>query len=243
VRPPPRVPLLLAVALIALAAPLEAAADPEGSIPTEESEPGADGVRPRRADEPGLTPRHEAARRRRQAPGAVAPAPPAFRIDLGFGWASLLVDPDVGQGFGGGIFAAWGLDRRVGIEIFTFFAKNDYTNTLSLLGTSFVSGGVGAGPLIQLTRPGGRFVVTLDFGMGAYAVFPIVFAATWSLGISMGATVAVHITRNFALALRLRYHLFNLVRVSGPELVDLKAFLPVGVIDRLDLPLSVELCF
>jgi hypothetical protein len=168
-----------------------------------------------------------------------APSPedlPAFRLELGFGYASLLVDPDVQEGLGGGMYLAYGLHKRFGVELTAFFSKNAFEDLLGSIGTSFLAGNITLGPIFQVTPPGSRVSVTLDLGMGTYLVVPIFQESVWTLGFSGGATFALHVTDWFGVGLKCRYHLFNLATISGPELFDLKAFMKIGVIDRLEIP-------
>jgi hypothetical protein len=172
--------------------------------------------------------------------GVLSTAPgtslPMFRLEVGFGYSSLLVDPDVGGGYGGGFFFAWGLHHRLGVELTVFFTSNSFTGQLGSYGASFMAGNITVGPILQLTRPGSRFSITADLGLGAYIVVPVLQENTWSLGISGGLTFGLRFTRWFGIGVKLRYHLFNLARISGPEYRDLKSFNTVGVVDRLEIP-------
>ena len=168
---------------------------------------------------------------------------PAFRLEFGFGLSSLVVDPDMDQGMGGGLYLAYGLHRRVGVELTAFFGRNKYNGTLGSYGASFLAGDVTLGPVFQLTRPGSRFSVTADLGLGAYVVVPFLQDSEWSLGISGGLTLGLRVTRWFGIGVKGRYHLFNLARIAGPELRDMKALMKVGVIDRLEIPFYVAFYF
>ncbi len=191
------------------------------------------------AEEPGLRlelagPDASVARRIREP---AAPAGPRFRLDFAFGLSSLLVDPDVGEGFGGGLSLTYGLHRRVGVELTLFFGQNPYDGKLGSFDVSFLAGNISLGPTIQLTSPGSRFIVTADLSLGSYLVVgrPIQ-EDSWSLGVAFGMTLGLKLTRWFGIGIKPRYHLFNLARLGGGELKDLKSFTKVGVIDRFELP-------
>jgi hypothetical protein len=185
-----------------------------------------------RADEPGGTVERQPSIRSVPAASNI----PAFRLELGFGLSSLVVDPEMEQGIGGGLYLAYGLHRRVGVEVTGFFGRNKYGGTLGTYGASFLAGDIALGPIFQLTRPGSRFSVTADLGLGAYVVVPFLQESVWSLGLSGGVTLGLRLTRWFGVGLKVRYHLFNLARIAGPELKDMKALMKVGVIDRLEIP-------
>jgi len=195
----------------------------------QEDEPGLG----TRADEPGLLTFLEENMRVTEGPSS---SQPPFRLEMAFGYSSLLVDPDVGSGYGGGLYFAYGLNRRIGVELTTFFSRNFYEGQLGSFGTSFLAGNLTLGPIFQLTRPGSRLTITIDTGIGGYLIVPIFQESLWTLGISGGATLAFRLTRWFGIGLKWRYHLFNLARLSGPEFKDLKAFMKVGVIDRMEIP-------
>lgn len=162
---------------------------------------------------------------------------PAFRLELAAGWSSLLIDPDVGEGYGGGFFAAWGIHRRLGVELSVFFSSNPFEGALGKVGYRFLAGNVTMGPIIQLTRPGSRFMVTVDLALGAYLIVPVLQDSRWTLGFSGGLTIGYRIARWFGLGLKWRYHLFNVARLAGPEdYYDVKSLQKVGVIDRMELP-------
>ncbi|MCA9668134.1 MAG: hypothetical protein KC503_21195 [Myxococcales bacterium] len=210
--------LLAVLLLLTTLAPRSARAD----------EPG-EGI----ADEPGISATLEVPKRDL----------PMFRIDLAFGFASLLEDPDVKQGYGGGINAAWGMHNRVGIEANIFVSNNNYSGDLGSIGSTFLSGNISAGPFVQLTRPGSRLYVTAEALLGAYMIAPAVQETIWTLGIGFGMSLGYRITSWFGIGVRVRYHLFNLANISGPELRDIKAFMKVGVIDRMEIPAYVAFYF
>jgi hypothetical protein len=192
-------------------------------------------------DEPG--PAAELQRAATAESGARGPRLPAFRLELAFGYNSLLVDPDVGHGFTGGLYFAWGLHRRVGAELSVAFSKNPYEGLLATLGADFWSGNITAGPIVQLTRPGSRISVTIDTGMGVYLVAPILQESVWTFGLSMGLTASIHLTRWLGLGVKCRYHLFNLANLSDHDLRDPKALMKVGVVDRLEIPVYLAFYF
>lgn len=195
-------------------------------------EPGAEAL----LDEPGLTVRDVPSAR-------VSSKLPMFRLELAFGYSTLLVDPDIGQGYGGGLFFAWGLHRRFGAEASIFLTNNPFTGPLAKIGNSFLAGNIDLGGLVQLTRPGSRFSLTVDAGFGFYLIVPVLEANSWTFGLYTGLTFAIHITRWFGIGVKCRYHLFNLATVSGPEYMDLKSFTKVGVVDRLEIPAYLAFYF
>ncbi len=170
-------------------------------------------------------------------------SPPNVRLELGFGWSSLLVDPDVGEGYGGGIFIGW-IRYRVGVEVAAFVGVNPYDDRLGQIGSLFFAGALTLGPVVHLTRPGADFSMTLEMGMGGYGIVSPLQGAIWTLGISGGTTIGYRLAPWFGIGLKLRYHLFNLTTFgSGPDLLDLKSVQRVGVIDRLELPAYVAFYF
>jgi hypothetical protein len=161
---------------------------------------------------------------------------PAFRVELAFGLSSLVVDPDINQGIGGGIYVAYGLQSWIGVEATVFASHNTYKGQLGDASAAFSGGNISLGPIFQLTKPGARFSVTIDTALGFYHVVPTVQEGIWTLGISLGATIGVRLTSWFGIGIKPRYHLHNLANVSGPELLDLKSLRRVGVVDRLEVP-------
>jgi hypothetical protein len=168
---------------------------------------------------------------------------PRFRIELGAGYASLLEDPDVAEGYGGGLYLSFEFVRRVGAELTAFFSRNPYEDRLGEFGTSFLAGNITLGPTVRLTPDGARVLVTLDAALGSYLIVPVLQDNIWTLGISGGVTVALRITSWLGLSLKARYHLFNLANISGPEFRDLKALMEVGVVDRFEIPVCVSFFF
>jgi len=177
--------------------------------------------------------------------GEPAPSGPPFRLGLEFGLSSLVVDPEVSEGIGGGLNLAWGVHRRLGVELSGFFSKNTYTDSLGSYGASFLAGNVCLGPTVQLTRPGSSFTISADAGLGAYVAYAMysLREGTWSLGLYGGLSLGYKLTRWMGVGIKLRYHLFNLARMAGPDLKDIKALMTVGVIDRLELPGYVAFYF
>jgi len=211
--------------LLAAWCPALAAGDEPGSVSLEPEEPGL------RLE---LGPEGVVARS-----AAVAPAAnlSRFRIELGFGLSSLLVDPDVSEGMGGGLTLSYGLHRRLGVELSVFFGSNGYEGKLGSFDVAFLAGNISLGPTFQLTRPGSRWLATLDLALGSYLVIgrPIQ-EDSWSFGVGFGMTLGLKLTRWFGIGIKPRYHLFNLAHLGGGELKDLKALTKVGVIDRFELP-------
>lgn len=213
------------VALLALLAawPAEAQVDEPGALVL--------------LDEPGVTVRDAPASPR------LSPRLPMFRLELAAGYSTLLVDPDIGQGYGGGLFLGWGLHRRLGAEASIYITNNPFTGQFASIGNSFLAGNIDLGGIVQLTRPGSRFSLTLDAGLGFYLIVPVLEGNVWTFGLYTGLTFAVHITRWFGIGVKCRYHLFNLATVSGPEYRDLKSFNKVGIIDRLEIPAYLAFYF
>jgi hypothetical protein len=203
----------------------EMAAQAQDLSPGPVDEPGLVEV----LDEPG--PSFDTSR-----PTIADPRLPAFRLELAFGYSSLVVDPDLKDGIGGGIFIGYGLHRRIGVELSTYFAKNDYNDLLGNIGATFLAGNLSLGPIFQLTTPGHPFSLTAELGLGGYYIIPVFQQTVWTFGLSGGVTLAYRFTSWAGVGLKCRYHLFNLATISGPELKDLKSFMKVGVVDRLEIP-------
>lgn len=165
------------------------------------------------------------------------------RLELGFGYSSLLEDPDIAEGMGGGIYLSYEFVNRLGAELSLFLSHNPYEDSLGELGTSFLAGNVTLGPVVRLTPMSSRVGLWLDTAMGAYLIVPFFQDNIWTLGVSGGLTFSLKITRWLGLSLKWRYHLFNLKRISGPEMRDLKALMEVGVIDRMEIPLCLSFFF
>ena len=197
------------------------------------------------ADEPGVG--LEGVDEPHTITGDVTPAPvprtPRARLELGFGYASLLEDPDVAEGHGGGLFFSYEMWGRLGAELTVFLSRNLYEDQLGTIGTSFLAGNITLGPTIRLTPAGRRVLVTADLALGTYLIVPIVQENIWTLGISGGLTLAYRFASWFGVSIKLRYHLFNLANFAGPELRDLKALMKVGVIDRMEIPLCMTFFF
>jgi hypothetical protein len=177
----------------------------------------------------------------------LAPSPartgPRFRVELGFGLSSLVVDPDAQQGIGGGLYVAYGLHSWIGVEASLTAGHNPFKGQLGDAGTSFSGLAVSVGPIFQLTPPSSRFSATIDLGIGAYWIVPIVQDDIWTLGVSMGTTLGFKLTSWFGIGIKIKYHLFNLATLSGPDLLDLKSFQKTGVVDRLEVPGYVAFYF
>lgn len=168
---------------------------------------------------------------------------PRFRLELGAGPTSLLVDPDLGSGYGAGAYLTYGLHNRLGYMLSAFFSKNDYKGKLGQAGHAFLAGNITLGPTVQLTPPGSRVIVSLDFGLGGYLIVPVVQDNVWSLGVLGGTTLAWRLAKHFGLEIRCHYHLFNVFNISGPLFKDLVALKNVGVVDRLEIPLLLAYYF
>lgn len=167
-----------------------------------------------------------------------------FQLELGFGWASLMEDPDVGEGFGGGLFFSYEIRNRVGASLSFFFSKNPYEDTLGEIGTSFLAGSLSLGPSVRLTPAHSRIRLTAEIGLGAYFVIPVIVDDTWTLGLHGGLSLSVPITSWFGVSVKLRYHLFNLATLSGPPMRDVvKSITELGVVDRFEIPVCLAFFF
>ena len=191
---------------------------------------------PRTGDEPGLKRRLELTPDTSSGWGKFW-----FRTELTFGWASLLDDPDMEQGYGGGLSFTFGFHRRVGAEAGLFFASNPYSEELGDIGTSFLAGAITMGPVFHLLDPGGRLTLTLDAGIGFYVIIPppILQDEAWTFGIYGGGTFGVRVFSWLNVGVKLRYHIFNISTVSGEDLRDIKALNEMGVVDRFELPVYI----
>ena len=195
---------------------------------------------PHRGDEPGLK-------------GRVALAPASesgwgkwwYRLELGFGWASLMDDPDLDEGYGGGAYFTFGFHRRWGAELGIYFGSNDYNQELGEIGSAFMAGAITMGPVFHVLDPAGRLNLTLELGIGWYVIVPppILQDESWTLGIYGGATLSFKVFSWVGVGVKLRYNLFNMGVVSGDELRDIKALKPMGVVDRFELPIFLAFYF
>lgn len=187
------------------------------------------------ADEPGI---------RVRAPEA--PSPHRFYLEAGFGLSSLVVDPDVELGFGGGFYLGYAYGRFGG-EISAYVGRNSYADTVGEVGSAFVdafiAGNISAGPTFLITRPDSRVRLSLDFGLGTYAIANPIQQLVWTFGLHMGASLAYRFTSWLGVGLKLRYHLFNLARFGGGELLDRVTLSELGVLDRLEFPVFVGFYF
>lgn len=165
-----------------------------------------------------------------------------LRTEVAFGWSSLVVDPDIDEGYGGGLFITAGFHRRVGLELSVYFAENPFNGKLGEPGSTFLSGNISFGPVVRLLDPAGRLQITLEAGMGFYLIPPppILQDPAWTLGIYGGGDLSFRIFSWLGVGFKLRYQLFNLTTVSGSDLRDIKSFQTMGVVDRLDLPVYLS---
>ena len=164
-----------------------------------------------------------------------------YRLELAFGYFSLLADPDVAEGFGGGLYFAMGLHPRVGVELSFLIGQNAFEGDLGTINNSeFLAGNLTLGPVIRLTPLSWPASITADLGIGFYGIKDLLRQkAVFTLGISGGFTLAYHAFRWLALGVKVRYNLFNLATISGEDLIDVKSLGTVGVLDRFDLPAYV----
>lgn len=190
--------------------------------------------------EPGLGLPDEPTLLRPSAPSGPEVERP-FRIEVSFGWASAVVDPELAEGYGGGLSGRWEvLSSRVGPELSVYVANNPFSGSLGESGSTFLTGTIGMGAFVRVTPANARYEVTLDAGLGPYLVVPVLEDPLWVLGIYGGGTFSYRILGWLAVNIKLRYHLYNL---AGPEWRDLKALQPVGVIDRFELPVGLSFYF
>lgn len=166
-----------------------------------------------------------------------------IRVELAFGLSSLLVDPDVGEGYGGGLHVGVRLVPRVELEVAAAVGVNPYKDLLGGAASLFLAGQVTLGSSVHLLAPEGRLNLTVDAGLGAYVLVQGFQAESWTLGFYGGATFSVKLTSWFGVGVRLRYHLFNVAQIAGPEFRDLKSFTAVGVVDRFELPAYLAFYF
>lgn len=159
---------------------------------------------------------------------------PRWRIGLGFGWASPVVDPDLREGFGGNVHLAFG--QRVALELRIGGAYNKYEPPLDNLGVPFASGDITVGPGIPLLlRRQGR--IDLFAGVGpAWMVSWL--GTTWSIGTVAGIGGELRVNPWFGLRLEAAYHLFHLAEIGGPKFYDRKSLREVGPVDRFELLLG-----
>jgi hypothetical protein len=165
-----------------------------------------------------------------------------FETALAFGYSSLLADPDVDHGYGGGLDFTFGFHPRLGVHVSVYFTTNPYTEQLGAIGSSFLAGNITLGPVVRLLPPQWRTQLNLMGGLGAYIVYvaPGLWQEDWNFGINFGAALSVKIVSWLGVGVRLRYHIFNL---AGGQMKDVKSFTEVGVLDRLELPVFVAFYF
>ncbi|MBW2731506.1 MAG: hypothetical protein JRH20_03880 [Deltaproteobacteria bacterium] len=193
-------------------------------------------------DEPGITlQRAPSATPDTDAPDTDAPA---FWVRLGAGMSSLVVDPDINTGVAATLALGMRIYRRFSVEAQLAAAYNPFGGDLGEAGhVAFGGGSLSLAPQIELTRPGAAFAVILDTGIGFYYTAPMLQEGSWSLGFSAGMGLEWRIFHWLALGVRARYHLFNITRISGPELIDVKSVQQIGIVDRLEIPGYVALTF
>lgn len=168
-----------------------------------------------------------------------------YRIEAAFGYASLLVDPDMTEGYGGGLSFTFGFHRWLGVELALAVTNNEFEDQFGTIeGSNFMIVDFTLGPVVRFTPLHWRFVATTELAIGPYMIKDAIRQAmVWTLGVSGGLTVAYRVTDWVAVGVKLRYNLFNLATMAGEELIDVKALREVGVLDRLDLPAYVAVYF
>jgi len=171
------------------------------------------------------------------------PSSGPFRFAVSFGGSSLLVDPDMEAGMGGGVeLGAW-LTRRIGLELAVFGSENPYRQGLGDTGIAFWAVNTTLGPTFRLTSPSSDWLLSLDAVFGGYLVIHPLQESTWTTGVGGGFTLGKQLTGWLSVGIRVRYHVFNMSRVSGPEIIDIKALRPVAMVDRLEVPAYVAFHF
>ena len=85
--------------------------------------------------------------------------------------------------------------------------------------------------------------MSLDAVFGGYLVIHPLQESTWTTGVGGGFTLGKQLTGWLSVGIRVRYHVFNMSRVSGPEIIDIKALRPVAMVDRLEVPAYVAFHF
>ncbi len=167
------------------------------------------------------------------------------RLELAFGYVSLLADPDLAEGFGGGLYFALGPHPRFGAELSFFVGQNDFIGEFGTIQASaFLAGNLSLGPVVRLTPVRWPVSATAELGLGFYAIKDQLRQdVVLTLGISGGFTVAYHALPWLGIGFKIRYHLFNLANVAGDPLIDVSSLGEVGVIDRFDLPVYVAFYF
>lgn len=229
----------LALPLLLAAAPRTATAADDPPTPFEEQLQHRSAALPG-DDEPALW-----ELRRRVVAETPEAGVPWYRLEIGFGWASLLDDPDISQGFGGGLSFAVGFHRNVGIQLSFFFANNEFEEEIGTIqGSEFMAGNLNLGPVLRFRPWGERISLGLELGLGPYAIKDqLRQTVVWTLGIHGGGSLTVHLWRWLAAGIKLRYHLFNLATIAGDPLFDIKAFREVGVVDRFEMPVFLAAYF
>lgn len=236
VRPTRRVALRAAIGLACLAV----SAPCLGFAREPADEPGLE----ERVDEPGLE--------LDDALGiaGAAPAPLAkhvLRFELGGGLSSLVVDPDVDAGYGGGFYLGYAYGRYGG-ELSVFLARNGYSGVLGEVGSAvldaFIAGNITLGPTVRLTAAENPVDLTVDMGLGTYAIANAIQELVWTFGLSAGVSLGYRVTPWLGVGIKARYHLFNLARFGGgDDLIDRATFQRIGVIDRLEFPVYVGIYY
>ncbi|MFH1132020.1 MAG: hypothetical protein V1754_11835 [Pseudomonadota bacterium] len=173
---------------------------------------------------------------------ATEPEPDLYRVrlELGFGYASLLADPLVGEGFGGALHLGVRIHSRVEIEAAVFAGANSYEGLISAAAPYFLAANVSLGTSVHLLPLSSRFFLTLDVGSGAYMVFSPLDGVVWNWVIHGGLSLGFRFTSWMGVGVKCRYHLFNL---AGPGFRDLNSLTLVGVIDRLEMPAYLAFYF
>lgn len=173
-----------------------------------------------------------------EVPSVTAPAPPAeshvhppWRISGNFGWASPAVDPDVREGFGGGLQFAFG--RTVAAELRASAGYSHYEDPLDNAGIPFASGDITVGVgLPLLLRSEGRIDLFAGFGPAWMNSW---LGVTWSLGTVAGLGAELLVAPSFGFRLEAAYHVFHLTEIGGPKFYDRNSLREIGPVDRFDL--------
>lgn len=168
---------------------------------------------------------------------------PSLRVELAFGLSSMVVDPDLQQGIGGGLYLGFNLNRWLGIEASIFGSYNQYKGDLGSAGPGFSGFNITIGPSFLLTPPKYPLFFSIDLGAGAYYILPFIQESVWEVGFSAGLTLGFRFNQHFGVGIKPRYHIHNIKTLAGPELFDPKSFKQIGVVDRLEVPFYVAFYF
>ena len=170
-------------------------------------------------------------------------AGPTISVGIAGGLSSLVVDPDVENGVAGGLFVDAWFWRHIGVEAAVFAAYNPYVGQLGDIGSSFSGGSISLGPMVRWLSASASWELSAGFAPGFFYVAPAIQQSSWNFGFTFTAGLCYRPTQWLGFGVKLRYSLFNLAQIEGPELVDLKSFHNIGIVDRLEFPAYVAFSF